>query len=218
MPGNCGLHRLSELMSIRPNDIRSFVVQREPWRRAIEKEEDGGTRSGNNEGSVDRAEIMKKNRALHLHQLAMPSDRSKATCRKLGIHCTRNRLASSLLIRSRFSVRQPGEPLWLATKKQTDRTLPRETGTTRGMRFHSFSIAIRSPNGRFHFSKERAWPSKASSVWPILENRRGGEFGTTSDTCTRGEKVFPPIRTAICRYAPCENCSTWVPVTPLRSN
>ena len=113
---------------------------------------------------------MKKNRVLHLHQLAMRCDRSKATCRKLGIHCTRNRR----LLAARSVIQLACIVCLAAPKNQAENSLPRETGTTRGMRFDSFSIAIQTGTGDFISRNSEYDLERRVSTWPILETRRSG--------------------------------------------
>lgn len=130
----------------------------------------------------------------------MLGDRSKATCRKLGIHCTWNRR----LPVSRTAPDSVSRPERASEERGGEDSLGKPA-TTPGMRFDSFNISKPAP--RLEISVlERACTDLQRRVQPARFRKE--EVGEAGTLVPPGKKVFSPIRTAICpRDASCENYS-----------
>lgn len=116
-------------------------------------------------GEGGAGEIMEKKKSRYIFILISDATRWRATCRKLGIHCTGNRGCS----RPRFERGQ-------ATSGE-----PGSPGETRGMRFDSFRI---SAEGRvaISFLETERMTFKGEFTTADSGNRGGGG----SNTCNTG--------------------------------
>lgn len=136
--------------------------------------------------------LWKKTRVLHLHQLAMPCDRSKATCRKLGIHCTWNRRHLVARTAPDSACSNRSSP---AEEPGGERSLGKP-GRRGECDLIPLASSIRPRTGDFISRNSPHNLQRKSPALPILETG-----GPDPGTLVPWQKDLTPIRSAICR--PC---------------